>query len=65
MDDSVQDKSYSRFIEVVKRQYSGNVHGMVRGSGLVSLVHSSGEAGDFLPLDYRVYAPDQDGLIKK
>ena len=64
VDDSVQDKSYSRFIEVVKRQYSGNAHGMVRGIGLVNLVHSSGEAGDFLPLDYRVYAPDQDGLTK-
>ena len=64
VDDSVQDKSYSRFIEVVKRPYSGNAHGMVRGIGLVNLVHSSGEAGDFLPLDYRVYAPDQDGLTK-
>ena len=64
VDDSIQDKSYSRFIEVVKRQYSGNAHGMVRGIGLVNLVHSSGEAGDFLPLDYRIYAPDQDGLTK-
>ena len=64
VDDSVQDKSYSRFIEVAKRQYSGNAHGMVRGIGLVNLVHSSGEAGDFLPLDYRIYAPDQDGLTK-
>ena len=64
VDDSVQDKSYSRFIEVVKRQYSGNAHGMVRGIGLVNLVHGSGEAGDFLPLDYHVYAPDQDELTK-
>lgn len=64
VDDSVQDKRYSRFIEVAKRQYSGNVHGMVRGIGLVNLVHSSGQAGDFLPLDYRVYAPDQDQKTK-
>ena len=64
VDDSIQDKSYSRFIEVVKHQYSGNAHGMVRGIGLVNLVHSSGEAGDFLPLDYRIYAPDLDGLTK-
>ena len=61
VDDSVQDKRYSRFIALTKRQYSGNVHGMVRGIGLVNLVHSSGEAGDFLPLDYRIYAPDEDG----
>ncbi|MBO3272266.1 IS701 family transposase [Hymenobacter defluvii] len=64
VDDSVQDKRYSRFIELTKRQYSGNVHGMVRGIGLVNLVHSSGQAGDFLPLDYRVYAPDQDRKTK-
>ena len=64
VDDSVQDKRYSRFIDVAKRQYSGNAHGMVTGIGLVNLVHSSGEAGDFLPLDYRVYAPDDDGQTK-
>ena len=60
VDDSVQDKRYSRFIDVAKRPYSGNAHGMVTGIGLVNRAHSSGEAGDFLPLDYRVYAPDQD-----
>lgn len=64
VDDSVQDKRYSRFIEVAKRQYSGTVQGMVTGIGLVNLVHSSGEAGDFLPLDFRVYAPAQDQLTK-
>ena len=37
---------------------------MVIGTGLVNRVHSSGEAGDFLPLDYRVYASDQDGQTK-
>jgi len=64
VDDSVQDKKYSRFIDLAKRQYSGNAYGMVTGIGLVNLVHSSGEAGDFLPLDYRIYAPDQDGQTK-
>ena len=64
VNDSVQDKRYSRFIEVAKRQYSGNAHGMVTGIGLVNLVHSSGQAGDFLPLDYRVYAPEEDQLTK-
>ena len=42
VDDRVQDKRYCRFIELTKRQYSGNVHGMVRGIGLVNLVHSGG-----------------------
>ena len=64
VDDSVQDKRYSRFIDLAKRPYSGNTHGMVTGIGLVNLVHSSGEAGDFLPLDYRIYAPDDDQLTE-
>jgi hypothetical protein len=64
VDDSVQDKGYSRFIEVAKRQYSGAVHGPVTGIGLVNRVQSSGESGDFLPLDFRRYAPEADGLPK-
>ena len=63
-DDSVQDKRYSRFIELVKRQYSGATHGLVRGIGIVNLVHSSGAAGEFYPIDYRIYAPDSDGKTK-
>ena len=42
VDDSVQDKRYSRFIELVKLQYSGAEHGLVRGIGVVNLVHSAG-----------------------
>ncbi|AWM31595.1 hypothetical protein DDQ68_01595 [Hymenobacter nivis] len=49
VDDSVQNKRYSHFIGLTKRQYSGNVHGMVRSVGLVNRVHSSRKAGDFLP----------------
>ena len=64
VDDSVQDKRYSRFIELVKRQYSGAEHGLVRGIGIVNLVHSSGQDGDFWPIDYRIYAPDADGKTK-
>ena len=64
VDESVQDKRYSRFIEGAKRQYSGTMHSIVTGIGLVNLVHSNGEAGDFLPLDFLVYAPAQDQLTK-
>ena len=62
VDDSVQDKRYSTQIELVKRQYSGNEHGLVRGIGIVNLVHSDGT--DFYPIDYRIYAPDTDGKSK-
>ena len=64
VDDSVQDKRYSRFIELVKLQYSGAEHGLVRGIGFVNLVHSAGAEKDFYPMDYRIYAPDQDGQTK-
>jgi hypothetical protein len=64
VDDSVQDKRYSRFIELVKLQYSGAEHGLVRGIGVVNLVHSAGAGKDFYPIDYRIYAPGQDGKTK-
>lgn len=63
-DDSVQDKRYSKFIDLVKKQYSGNEHGTVRGINLVNFVHSSGNDGDFFPIDYRIYHPETDGKTK-
>jgi hypothetical protein len=62
VDDSVQNKQYSRKIELVKKQYSGAEHGLVRGIGVINLVHSDGE--DFYPIDYRIYAPEADGMTK-
>lgn len=64
VDDSVQDKRYSRFIELVKLQYSGAEHDLVRGIGVVNLMHSAGAGKDFYPIDYRIYAPGQDGKTK-
>lgn len=64
VDDSVQNKQYAHSIETVKRQYSGNVHGVVKGIGLVNLVHTNGFEGDFNPINYRVYDPDADGKTK-
>jgi len=63
-DDSVQDKRYSRFSELVKWQYSGAEHRTVKGIGVVNLVYSNGQDGDFYPIDYRVYAPDIDHKSK-
>ena len=64
VDDSVQNKEYSQVIETVKLQYSGNEHGLVKGIGLVNLVHTNGFEGDFYPINYRVYNPDEDGKTK-
>ena len=63
-DDSVQDKRYSRSIELVKRQYSGAVGGLVRGIGVVNLLHTNGVEGDYYPIDFRVYAKEADGKTK-
>jgi SRSO17 transposase len=51
VDDSVQNKRYSKVIELVKRQYSGAVGGLVRGIGVVNLVHTDGK--EHYPIDYR------------
>lgn len=64
VDDSVQNKQYSQSIETVKLQYSGNEHGLVKGIGLVNLVHTNGSLGDFYPINYRVYNPDSDRKTK-
>jgi hypothetical protein len=64
VDDSVHDKRYCRFIDLVRAQYSGNEHRVVKGIGVVSLVHSAGKDRPFYPIDYRVYAPDVDGKTK-
>ena len=64
VDDSVQDKRYSHKIALVKRQYSGAEGGLVRGIGVVNLLHSSGHCGDFYPIDYRVFSPESDGKTK-
>lgn len=64
VDDSVQDKRYSKQIELVRRQYSGAEGGLVRGIGVVNLVHTDGTQGGYYPIDYRIYAPQQDGKSK-
>lgn len=64
VDDSVQNKQYSTAIKTVKLQYSGNVHGLVKGIGLVNLVHTNGSLGDFYPVNYRIYNPDSDSKTK-
>lgn len=63
-DDTVLDKRYSGSIELVRRQYSGNEHRVIRGIGLISCVYVNGETGQFWVIDYRLYDPDCDGQSK-
>jgi len=43
--DSVLDKSHSRNIELVKRQYGGNAYGLVKGIGMVNCLYVNPKAG--------------------
>jgi hypothetical protein len=63
-DDTVADKNHSRQIELVRRQYSGNAHGIIRGVGIVTCVYVNPELDRFWVVDYRLYAPEQDGKSK-
>jgi len=63
-DDTVADKNYSRSIELVRRQYSGNTHSVIRGIGIVTLIYVNPELNQFWLIDYRIFAPDEDGKTK-
>ncbi len=63
-DDTVLDKSYSRKIELARRQYSGNAKATIMGIGIVTCVYVNPETDQFWIIDYRIYAPDFDGKSK-
>ncbi|HEY9779565.1 MAG TPA: transposase [Leptolyngbyaceae cyanobacterium] len=63
-DDSVLDKRYSEEIEIVRRQYSGNEHGVLKGIGVVSCVYANPTIQRFWVIDYRIFNPDADGKTK-
>jgi hypothetical protein len=63
-DDSVLDKRYSEEIEIVRRQYSGNEHGVLKGIGVVSCVYVNPTSQRFWVIDYRIFNPDVDGKTK-
>jgi hypothetical protein len=63
-DDTVLDKHHSFAIELVRRQYSGNAHGVIKGVGVVTCVYVNPELDQFWLIDYRIYDPDGDGKSK-
>ena len=63
-DDTVVDKRFSEEIEIVRKQYSGNEHGLVRGIGIVSCIYVNPKTLNFWVIDYRIFNPDNDGLTK-
>jgi hypothetical protein len=63
-DDSVLDKDFSFAIEMVRSQYSGNAHGVIKGIGLVTCVYYNPDVDQFFALDYRIFDPERDGKSK-
>ncbi len=63
-DDTVADKNYSRSVELVRRQWSGNTHSVIRGIGIVTCIYVNPELDTFWLIDYRLFAPDEDGKTK-
>ena len=63
-DDTVLDKQYARSIELVRRQYSGNAHGVINGIGVVTCVYVNPNLDRFWIIDYRIYDPEGDGKTK-
>ncbi|MBD2595516.1 transposase [Nostoc spongiaeforme FACHB-130] len=63
-DDGVLDKRYSEEIEIIRKQYSGNEHGVLKGIGVVSCVYVNPTLQKFWVIDYRIFNPDADGKTK-
>jgi hypothetical protein len=63
-DDTVLDKRYSQKIELVRRQYSGNEHRVIRGIGVITCLYVNEKTGEFWVIDYRLYNPEEDGKTK-
>lgn len=63
-DDTVLDKRHSFAIDLVRRKYSGNAHGAIKGIGVVTCVYVNPELNQFWVLDYRIYNPEGDGKSK-
>lgn len=63
-DDSILDKNHSHKIELVKLQYSGNAHGLIKGIGMVNCLYVNPDSGQYWIIDYRIYDDATDGKTK-
>lgn len=63
-DDTVLDHDSASKIELVRRQYSGNAHAVIKGIGVVTCVYINPDKAQFWIIDYRIYDPERDGKRK-
>lgn len=62
-DETVLNKNRSRKIELVRWQYSGAVHDIIRGIGMLNFLWID-DTGEICPMDFRIYEPKEDGKTK-
>jgi len=62
-DETVLNKGRSEKIELVRWQYSGDEHDVIKGIGMLNILWRN-EAGEIIPVDYRIYQPPEDGKTK-
>jgi hypothetical protein len=62
-DDTILDKSRSEKIELVRWQYSGTVHDVIKGIGMLNFLWVN-EDDDVCPMDVRIYEPKEDGKTR-
>ena len=63
VDDTVLDHPYSETGSLIRFQYSGTHHDVVKGIGVTTLLWS-GERDEHIPINYRLYDPDNDDKTK-
>ena len=63
-DDTVVDKNFSFKMDLVRRQWSGDAHGVIKGIGVVTCVYVNPVLDQFWIIDYRIYDPAGDGKTK-
>lgn len=62
VDDTVVSKPFATNIDLARFQYSGREHRQVNGIDIVNLLWTAGS--EYIPVDYRIYAPMHDGKSK-
>jgi hypothetical protein len=62
-DETVLNKSRSNKIELVRWQYSGDDHDIIRGIGMLNFLWVD-DKGDVCPMDFRIWEPKEDGYTK-
>lgn len=62
-DETVLDKSRSSKMELVRWQYSGDEHDIIKGIGLLNFLWVDND-DEVCPMDYRVWEPKEDGKTK-